>query len=772
MPSYFYHLKFELYPYPTPPSSHESGNRREEEAWVPPPGSDIFDTRDWPRHQRRREGEGEGEGEGETRIQLDRREYEYLTGRRKTGVLYGSGGVDAGGVIDCGPTKGSATNTGAKDGDTDTIPARTSAAKPDWPPPNPTLEARDQHIAVEDYRYGLVRVESVDIVEMGDRGERPGVRRGESSMGTADGSDGIMAGLTAGENVGRVTKGRFEQLEGKNTEVGWGIVHLYRDGEETPGLNAAPEANGAVAGGALGAVDEDTKEKQVQGEEDCTMLCIPAVPTYLTYNDFLGFAGKKAIEEISHFRMVMTGRSNRYLVLMKFRDSKAAKRWKAEWDGRVFIEMEVGCPTPNLHYSKANFHQPETCHVVFVKSIMLQTPTSSHPNTSFPELSHDPFTPSTSQTTSLKPFPPPTPSLVELPTCPVCLERMDDTSGLITILCQHLFHCACLQKWRGSGCPVCRHTNPSLALAAQSPSSVPYDPANPPFGSGDASLCSVCDCTEDLWICLICGKVGCGRYKGGHAKEHWKESAHNFALEIETQHVWDYAEDTWVHRLIREKGDSKVIELPSSRSGLGQGRAEHGEDMVPREKLERIGMEYTHLLTSQLESQRVYFEELVGKAVAKASAASSAAAMASNRADEAISQLNELKLAHTRLKDEVVVGLEKDLAREKRKAEKSSELARGFGKSLTEEKEVNAGLMKRIDHINTSMQAMSQEMSKVKEENEDLKEQNRDLLFSITASSKIQDMEAEGGGLEKGEVEGGTVSLPPEKKGRKGKGKK
>lgn len=266
--------------------------------------------------------------------------------------------------------------------------------------------------------------------------------------------------------------------------------------------------------------------------------------------------------------------------------------------------------------------------------------------------------------------------------------------------------------------------------------------------------------------------MGCGRYKGGHAKEHWKESAHNFALEIETQHVWDYAEDTWVHRLIREKGDSKVIELPSSRSGLGQGRAEHGEDMVPREKLERIGMEYTHLLTSQLESQRVYFEELVGKAVAKASAASSAAAMASNRADEAISQLNELKLAHTRLKDEVVVGLEKDLAREKRKAEKSSELARGFGKSLTEEKEVNAGLMKRIDHINTSMQAMSQEMSKVKEENEDLKEQNRDLLFSITASSKIQDMEAEGGGLEKGEVEGGTVSLPPEKKGRKGKGKK
>ena len=195
--------------------------------------------------------------------------------------------------------------------------------------------------------------------------------------------------------------------------------------------------------------------------------------------------------------------------------------------------------------------------------------------------------------------------------------------------------------------------------------------------------------------------------------------------------------------------------------------------MVPREKLERIGMEYTHLLTSQLESQRVYFEELVGKAVAKASAASSAANAASSRADEVIVRLNELQIQHTYLKDEVVIGLEKDLAREKKRADKSSELARGFGKSLTEEKEVNAGLMKRIDHVNASILSMSKELSQVKEETADLKEQNRDLLFSITASSKIQDMEAEGGALEAGELEGGTLSLPPEKKGRgRGKGKR
>jgi BRCA1-associated protein len=352
---------------------------------------------------------------------------------------------------------------------------------------------------------------------------------------------------------------------------------------------------------------------------------------------------------------------------------------------------------------------------------------------------------------------------------------MDDTTGLLTILCQHVFHCDCLQKWKGGGCPVCRHTNPSLAASSPSATSAyPYDSSNPPFGSGEASLCSVCDSTDDLWICLICGNVGCGRYKGGHAKEHWKDSAHNFALEIETQHVWDYAGDMWVHRLIRDKGDSKVIELPSS-SRTGTDRGHEDEDMVPREKLERIGMEYTHLLTSQLESQRVYFEELVGKAAAKASAASSSAATATARADDALSRLRDLELENKKLKNEILVGLEKDLERQKRKAEKSSEVARDFGKSLMEEKKVSEGLMERIGHVNKSMMDLSTEITKLKEENAELKEENRDLLFSISAEQKIKEMgESEDGGLEKGELEGGSLALPPEKEkpGRKkGKGK-
>jgi hypothetical protein len=43
--------------------------------------------------------------------------------------------------------------------------------------------------------------------------------------------------------------------------------------------------------------------------------------------------------------------------------------------------------------------------------------------------------------------------MYELPTCPVCLERMDSAiTGLITVPCSHTFHCTCLSKWGDSRC--------------------------------------------------------------------------------------------------------------------------------------------------------------------------------------------------------------------------------------------------------------------------------------------------------------------------------
>lgn len=295
-----------------------------------------------------------------------------------------------------------------------------------------------------------------------------------------------------------------------------------------------------------------------------------------------------------------------------------------------------------------------------------------------------------------------------------------------------------------------------------------------PFGSSDIShdFCARCETPEDLWICLICGNVGCGRYKGGHAKEHWKDSAHCFALEIETQHVWDYAGDAWVHRLIQTKGDGKLVELPSNttRSFDNSQQGQHDIDMVPREKLDGMGMEYTHLLTSQLESQRIYFETQVKKAVDKASMASEAAEAASIKASTALTELSTLRSEHDKLSNDLI-GLEKERDRLKVRAEKSAEVARKMTTSFQEEKQVSKGLLDRIDHINANMTKLTTEVAKLKAENEDLKEQNRDLGFFISSQEKLAKVEGQLGE----EIREGNLSLPEKRepmKFAKGKGRK
>ncbi len=362
-----------------------------------------------------------------------------------------------------------------------------------------------------------------------------------------------------------------------------------------------------------------------------------------------------------------------------------------------------------------------------------------------------------------KPFLPPTANLVELPTCPVCLERMDETSGIMTIQCSHAFHCACLQNWKGGGCPVCRFTN-----TAHSGGGGDYaSPHSHPFGTGISNLCSVCDCAEDLWICLICGNVGCGRYKGGHAKDHWKESAHNFALELETQYVWDYAGDVWAHRLIRDKGDGKVVELPG-RSSDHREQAVADEDVVPRAKLDNMAFEYTQILTSQLESQRAYYEEKLDRAVNQASTASAAAEETAKQVSATMAQHSALEDEFQALRLQTVPHLERDLERERTKATKSETLARNLSKSLQEEKRLNEGLMKRIEHVGADSDETKKQLQALQAEMAELREMNRDLSMFISGQEKLREMEQQGR-LAEGELEGGSASVPEKKTRRRGK---
>ncbi|KAI5464608.1 hypothetical protein BGZ63DRAFT_350015 [Mariannaea sp. PMI_226] len=700
MPSYFYHVKFELYPTPNPLSPGVANRTGSSNIWLPPPDACVFD--ELPSHPRPDNKSSHRTPRTSTsEFQLP----QYRPAPSPTSSSFSS----SPNIIDCGaapraPLKQSESKF-------EIVSERQwLQRKNSSPPPSASAAIRPQ-TAVQDWRFGRVSIETLYL-------DTRHSMAGESSRAVP--SAAPQLGPTF-PGAGTDTKAQYVPLETKNTEVGWGIVHFYRDGEETQSSATIQTEEG------LG------KEEEL--DDDCTTVCIPAVPAYMSPDDFVSFLGRGWLEYISHCRMVLTSQMNRNLVLLKFRDSQIAKKWRREFDGSLFSESER-----------------QICHAVFVKSIVFETPTQRKPSQSLSPLS------SAGISNSLRPFPPPTPNLVELPTCPVCLERMDDTNGLMTIACSHVFHCTCLKSWKGTGCPVCRFTLPSPADID------PLNASGQPFGSSVSNMCSVCDCTDDLWICLICGYVGCGRYKGGHAKDHWKETAHSFALEIETQHVWDYAGDMWVHRLIRDKGDGKVVELPSR----GTPNQYHEEDVVPRAKMESIGLEYTNLIQSQLESQRAYFEELINKTVDKASASSAAAESSARQTSVYMEKLALLERQFSTLTKETIPQLERDFERASNKARKSEELARKLGKSLQEEKGLNEGLLKRVEFLNADNEARIKQDEQLRQEIAELKEMNRDLTMFISGQQKLKELENEGK-VEEGELEGGTASVPEKKARRRGK---
>lgn len=67
------------------------------------------------------------------------------------------------------------------------------------------------------------------------------------------------------------------------------------------------------------------------------------------------------------------------------------------------------------------------------------------------------------------------------------------------------------------------------------------------------------DRSDNLWICLICAHVGCGRYQKGHARTHFEETGHVYSLELVTQRVWDYKGDGYDFNLLYHLSNAAVV---------------------------------------------------------------------------------------------------------------------------------------------------------------------------------------------------------------------
>eukprot|EP01134_Creolimax_fragrantissima_P003735 CFRG3735T1 len=263
-------------------------------------------------------------------------------------------------------------------------------------------------------------------------------------------------------------------------------------------------------------------------------VCIIAVPNAFGVTDLLSFLAP--VESgLVHVRLISDSAKCElnYMVLLQFKEQSLADEFYIVYNN-----------------SRFTFLEDAVCHVFFVKNIENSKSRDLDLKLMF--------------------------GITELPSCAVCLERIDeDVSGILTTLCNHSFHCECMKSWRDHSCPVCRHTQKT----------------------DTGSVCEICKATDGLWICLICGHVGCGRYLDKHSYLHFSETQHTYAMELQTQRVWDYVADNYVHRLIQSTSDGKPVEV-----GTASGANEN-------EKVDSLTLEYTYLLTSQLESQRKYYTE-------------------------------------------------------------------------------------------------------------------------------------------------------------------
>ncbi|KAJ4708229.1 BRCA1-associated protein [Melia azedarach] len=395
-----------------------------------------------------------------------------------------------------------------------------------------------------------------------------------------------------------------------------------------------------------------------------TCLFVVAVPNYLSSDEFIRFCGSH-IDHVDELIFIRNdGMEDRYSVLIKLVDQLTADEFYSNFNGKRFSPAEA-----------------EVCHMLYMLSV------------EYTELAEIASAPPAGFT--------------ELPTCPICLERLDpDTSGILSTICDHSFQCSCTAKWTYLSCQVCRFCQQD----------------------GEKPTCSVCGTVENLWVCLICGFVGCGRYKEGHAVRHWKDTQHCYSLDLRTQQIWDYVGDNYVHRLNQSKVDGKLVEMnsPCMSHEAHCGTCEFSEDSgisgaLFNSKVEAIVDEYNRLLATQLETQRQYYESLLTEAKSKRESSISDAV------------------------EKAVASKMHDIQNELEKCEEAKKAVGEVNKNLMKNQEIWRRRVKEIEEREASSVRLKDEIIL------DLEEQIRDLTVYIEAQKTLTNITDSDG------IRGGTV---------------
>ena len=437
-------------------------------------------------------------------------------------------------------------------------------------------------------------------------------------------------------------------------------------------------------------------------EISTSMLTILAIPATLAVDQLLRFI-QNFMDEIQKLQILFQTDSPFYMAFILFFSNEKCRLFYKELNGRPFSLLEPD----------------NICHCAFVKEISTQCSQSKPSKVSATEC-----------------------TLLELPQCIICLERMDESvEGLLTAPCNHEFHLNCLKQYKSTDCPVCRY---SLVPDAKT-----------------SSECLQCGFSNDLWLCLVCGFVGCGRYLNRHAVEHFENTNHTFAKQMESERVWDYARDQYVHRLIQNKGDGKVVEYtveapftvadnddPNGDSATVNGYVSVTAD----EKLDSIQIEYSYLISSELQKQRAYYEEKLKLMEIESKKKEN---QLEGRLKGVMEEKKTLEVEMTQLQ-KGKSGLEKRFAEMKNKLD------------VCEKNKKNQ--LQEVDEMNNSLLANQSEykakITELEKQKRELEETNRDLMFTLSAQQQISSLPP----AEKADINAGSIKMPTSPNGPAGAG--
>ena len=166
-----------------------------------------------------------------------------------------------------------------------------------------------------------------------------------------------------------------------------------------------------------------------------------------------------------------------------------------------------------------------------------------------------------------------------------------------------------------------------------------------------------------------------------------------------------------------------------------------------QEKMEAIGAEYSSMIMSQLDSQRVYYEGRLAQ-VKSQSVSQSEYEHACRERDQLREECNATK-EHLDSMSQELSSTQSTIKRQDAQLRRALETVRMTRHELEEEKSVSSGLYSHV-------QQLQEGHSKLEAQVADLKEQLRDMMFFVSARDKIDQMDDSYG------IAGGDVIVPSE----------